>query len=58
MQGMKRKYPMYYWPQLMLEYWIKNSTHKQKTAMQKILSKLDAKSEQYKNLMDLLNQTK
>ncbi len=58
MKGIKRKHSMYYWPQLMLEYWVKNSTLKQKEAMIKILSKVDEKSKQYKNLMNLLIQNK
>ena len=56
--GIKKKYPMYFWPQILLEYWIKNATQKEKKEMQNILSKLDTKSNMYEELMKLLNNKK
>ena len=55
LRGIKKKYPMYYWPQIMLEYWVKNSSQKQKVEMTKILAKVNEKMEVYKDLQKLLN---
>jgi TrpR-related protein YerC/YecD len=51
---LKRKYPMYYWPQMMIEYWIKNSTIKEKNQMRNILEKISEKKGLYKQLNKLL----
>ena len=54
LSAIKKKYPGYFWPQIMLDYWIKNSSAKQKREMQAILSKVDAKTQAYKELQNLL----
>jgi TrpR-related protein YerC/YecD len=58
LRGIKKKYPIYFWPQIMLESWVKNSTQKQRTEMQKILSKVTSKTEVYKELELLLSMPK
>lgn len=57
-RGMKKRYPMYYWPQIMLEFWIKNASKKQKDDMYKILAKLNKKSFEYRKLEFLLSKQK
>lgn len=54
LRGMKRKYPMHYWPQIIFEYWIKNSTQKEKEDMRKILAKVNTKTQVYRELEKLL----
>ncbi len=54
LSGMKKKYPLYYWPQIVLEYWIKNSSRKDKEQMQKLLDKINDKPKIYKELESLL----
>jgi TrpR-related protein YerC/YecD len=54
LSAIKKKYPGYFWPQIMLEYWIKNSSKKQKQEMQAILAKVDKKTSAYKELKNLL----
>lgn len=56
--GMKKKYPIYYWPQIALEYWVKNSSKKRKEEMVNLLSKIEEKQGVYKELAILLRQTK
>ena len=52
----KRKYPMYFWPQIMLEYWLKNSNKREKQEIKNILDKLGNKRKLYSQLDNLLNQ--
>ncbi len=54
LSGMKKKYPMYYWPQIMLEHWIKSSSQKDKQEMRRVLLKLQNKAGMYKELDSLL----
>jgi|SRR3989344_97547 len=56
LRGIKKKYPLYFWPQILLENWIKNSTQKEKQEMRNILQKVDKKIETYKELESLLKQ--
>lgn len=56
LRGIKKKYPIYFWPQIMLESWVKNSTQKQRAEMQKILLKVNQKTEVYHQLELLLKQ--
>lgn len=56
LSGMKKKHPLYYWPQILLEYWIKNSSKKDKEQMQKILVKINDKSKMYQELESLLKE--
>jgi len=58
LRGMKKKYPLYFWPQLALEYWIKNSSKKHKNEMLRILSKIEEKPSLYKELELLLTKVK
>lgn len=51
---LKRKYPMYYWPQIVLEYWIKNSSKREKSQMKNILDRLGEKQGLTKQLNRLL----
>lgn len=53
LSSIKRKYPLYFWPQIMLEEWLKHSTKKHKQEMRAVLNKLGAKRYLYKEL-DLL----
>ncbi|PIR96067.1 MAG: hypothetical protein COT92_03080 [Candidatus Doudnabacteria bacterium CG10_big_fil_rev_8_21_14_0_10_42_18] len=48
--NLKRKYPIYFWPQIAMEYWLQNSSRKHKEQMQKLLAKLDEKPAIYKEL--------
>ncbi len=54
LRGIKKKYPMYFWPQIMFKYWVQNSSVKEKQDMQKILAKVGAKTEAYRELESLL----
>lgn len=54
LSSMKRKYPMYFWPQIMLEYWVKNITQKEKRQMKEVLDKLGSKRKLYAELDRLL----
>ncbi|MBL8029807.1 MAG: helix-turn-helix domain-containing protein [Candidatus Doudnabacteria bacterium] len=56
LSGMKKKYPMYYWPQIVLEYWVKNSSQKHKREMLKLISKIEEKPKIYKELETLLKE--
>ncbi len=56
--SMKKKYPLYYWPQIALEYWMKNSSRKHKEQMLNLLAKIDEKPKVYKELELLLIQNK
>lgn len=48
--GFKKKYPLYFWPQLVFDYWIKSSTQKQKKAMLEILSRTNDKNRLFREL--------
>jgi len=52
----RRKYPSYYWPQLLLEEIIRNATRRQKEKIKNALSKLEEKTELYNHLSKLLHQ--
>ncbi|OGE81193.1 MAG: hypothetical protein A3H72_00535 [Candidatus Doudnabacteria bacterium RIFCSPLOWO2_02_FULL_48_8] len=54
LSALKRKYPMYFWPQIMLEHWAKSSSQKEKRQMKEILEKLGAKRKLYSELDKLL----
>lgn len=58
LSGIKKKYPMYYWPQIMLEYWAANSSQKHKQQMLTLLEKINEKPKVYKELELLLRQSK
>lgn len=52
----KRKYSMYFWPELLLEEFVKNAQKRQKDRMREILNKFDEKSEVFKRLDQLLKE--
>lgn len=54
LSGIKKKYPLYYWPQIVLEYWVKNSSRKHKEQMLKLLDRVNDKPKIYKELESLL----
>ncbi len=55
LSGIKKKYPLYFWPQILLEQWVKSATKKQRKEMSAILEKMDSKVETYKELRKLLS---
>lgn len=54
LRNLKRKYPMYYWPQIVLEEIIKNSNKKQKEKIKAVLNQMKDKTQLYKELNRLL----
>lgn len=52
----KRLYPMYFWPELILEEFVKNAKRRQKDRMRKVLKEFDSKSEVYERLQVLLKE--
>lgn len=55
--GLKKKYPIYFWPQIMLDHWLKNSTKKQKSDMLQILSKVNDKGKVFMELQKQLRKS-
>lgn len=51
---LKRKYPIAFWPQLLLEEIIKSANRRQKERLSSILKKLDQKSKLYKDVTRVL----
>jgi len=58
LSAIKRKYPMYFWPGILLEEWIKAATIKEKKQMQEVLEKLGDKRKMYRELDQLLSTPK
>jgi TrpR-related protein YerC/YecD len=56
--GLKKKYPIYFWPQIMLDHWMQTSTEKQKSEMLGILSKVNDKSRAFKELRKQLTSSR
>ncbi len=54
LSAIKRKYPLYFWPQIMLEQLVKNSTKKEKQQLRSILARLGDKRKLYKEIDKLL----
>ena len=52
--GLKRKYPMYYWPEILLKEIIYSANKKQKDKLKLLLDKLDEKNELIKELDEML----
>ncbi len=50
----KRRYPMYFWPELVLEEIIKNASKRQKEHIRNVLNNLERKSELHKRIEKLL----
>jgi len=53
-RNVKRRYPMYFWPQLLLENIVKAAKENDKRKLCAILNKMDKKSELYNRLNKLL----
>lgn len=53
-KNLKRRYPMYFWPELILEEFVRNAKKRQKEKMRSILDKLDDKSRLFEELKILL----
>ena len=51
----KRRYSLYFWPELLLEEIVKNANQKQKERIKSVLEKLEEKSELHKNIEKLLH---
>lgn len=52
--SIKRRYPMYFWPELLLEEIAKSASGRQRKRMQQILISLEDKSELHKRLQNIL----
>ena len=52
--SLKKRYPIYFWPQILLENWVKKSNDREKRQMRVILDKLQSKAGAYKELSLLL----
>lgn len=52
----KRRYPSYFWPELILEEFVRNAKKKQKERMRNILEEFDQKSEVFERLQVLLRE--
>lgn len=55
-QSIKRKYPSYFWPDLVLEEFVRSAKKHQKERMRKILDQFDEKSEVFARLHTLLKE--
>ena len=54
----KRRYSLYFWPELLLEEIVKNANQKQKDRIKSVLERLEEKSELHKNIEKLLRYSK
>ena len=54
----KRRYSLYFWPELLLEEIVKNANQKQKDRIKSVLERLEEKSELHKNIEKLLHYSK
>lgn len=52
--SIKRKYSLYFWPELLLDEIIKNANKRQKERIREVLEKLDQKSELNKKIQKLI----
>lgn len=50
----KRRYSLYFWPELLLEEVVKSANEKQKIKIRQVLERLEEKSELHKNIEKLL----
>ena len=55
--GIKRKYPMYYWPEILLKEVIYSANKKQRARLQQIIDTLDEKTAVTKEIDDILRKT-
>lgn len=54
----KRRYSLYFWPELLLEEIVKNANQKQKERIKSVLERLEEKSELHKKIEKLLRYSK
>lgn len=54
----KRRYSLYFWPELLLEEIVKNANDKQKERIRNVLERLEEKSELHRKIEKLLHYTK
>jgi len=55
-ESFKRRYSLYFWPELLLEEIIKSANKKNKQRMEEVLMRLEEKSELHKRIEKLLRQ--
>jgi TrpR-related protein YerC/YecD len=58
MNILKKKYPLYYWPEIVLENIIKSANYKQKQKLKKVVGQMDKmkeKTDLYRKLKKLIN---
>lgn len=53
-RGLKRRYPMMFWPQLLIEGIVESANKKQKEKIRRAIQKLDHKSQTYKQINTIL----
>jgi len=54
----KRRYSLYFWPELLLEEIVKNANQRQKDRIKSVLERLEEKSVLHKNIEKLLHYSK
>lgn len=54
----KRRYSLYFWPELLLEEIVRNANQKQKERIKSVLERLEEKSELHKKIEKLLRHSK
>ncbi len=55
-RNIKKRYPIYFWPQLLLEEIVKNAKKEEKERLRRVLKKMDRKQGVFKRLDKLLSQ--
>lgn len=53
---LKRRYPMYYWPEILLEEIVASANKKEKERILSVLGKVKVKSQLYRNLSKILKE--
>lgn len=56
--SIKRRYSLYFWPELLLEEIVKNSNQKQKERIRNVLERLEEKNDLHKQIEKLLGYSK
>ena len=57
-RNIKRKYPLYFWPQLLLEEIVKSANKREKQRLWKVIESLEEKTKLSKNLTKILTEQK
>jgi hypothetical protein len=55
---LKKKYPMYFWPELVLKEIIRNSNFKQRRKLESVLDAMKEKTKLSRNIIKILNSSK